>query len=77
MDELDSEDKRILSIIERKPYGAYPLNSLIPFTLDSLTRRMEMNKEYQRKVNRLVEFGFIKAKSLGEKMLYCSPKAKI
>jgi len=77
MDALDSEDKRILSIIERKPYGTYLAIALMPFAPDSLTRRMKMAKEHQSRLNRLVEFGFIKTKSLGKKTLYCSPKAKI
>jgi len=72
MSTLDAEDKRILAIIERKPYKSYSQPDLLPFTNDSLTKRMEMSKALESRLERLVDLGLIK-----EKTLYFSPKAKI
>jgi len=72
VDILDSEDKRILAIIECKPYQSYSLLDLLPFTRDSLAKRMKMSKALESRLERLVNLGLIK-----EKTLYFSPKAKV
>ncbi len=77
---LDSEDIKILDVIERKPYGAYTfreLLTLLPITKEPPNRRMEISQKFNIKLNQLVEFGLIRIITFKNKVFYCYPKAKI
>ena len=72
--DLDSTDKKLLALIERKPYKSYRLLDLMsqPTSNQSLAEREDIADTVQSHLDRLVELGLVK-----QETLYMSPKTNI
>ncbi len=72
--DLDSTDKKLLALIERKPYKAYRLLDLMsqPTPNQTLAEREDISERVQARIDRLVELGLIT-----QETFYMSPKTNV
>ncbi len=73
MDSLDTQDQKLITQIDTKPYKFYLLTDLLPKT-NQLSRNQV--KRFESRLNRLNEARIIYKVAIKEKTYYFSPKAE-
>ena len=77
MEIFDTEDQRILSLIESKPYKLYSITDLLPVTKESYSVKQQKVKELEPKLERLFKTNSIRKTIINENPFYYSPNTEL
>ncbi len=77
MDSLDSEDRRIIGIIETKPFRLYSSTEFLPTAKKQATLKLDTLREIEQTLNHLNDLKIVYKMAVQGRTYYFSPKAEI